>query len=183
MRLRDNPCRGVVAEERLLADALVRFWAIDRESDASILSSGVFPRACYANVVSGSGDIREVRVKDWWSWPGERDALGELLAKHPEAAARTERLAAGLTVMKLIRIANSEYNYCRLGRDIPADLEILARSEMAWGILDLKTGTITMRPRTAWIREAGFPAATPWATKGWCGAAGTVNARRLRGQG
>jgi hypothetical protein len=94
-------------------------------------------------------------MKDWWSFilrPGERDVLGELLAKHPDSAARTERLAAGLSVMKLIRIANSEYNYCRLGRDIPADLEIIARSEMAWRILDFKTRTITMRPGTAWMR-------------------------------
>jgi hypothetical protein len=98
-------------------------------------------------------------MKDWWSFilrPGERDALGELLAKHPDSAARRERLAAGLSVMKLIRIANSEYNYCRLGRDIPADLEIIARSEMAWRILDFKTRTITMRPGTAWMRPLTF---------------------------
>jgi hypothetical protein len=94
-------------------------------------------------------------VNDWWSFilrPNGRDALGELLAKHPEAADRTKRLTTELTVMKLIKIANAEYNYCRIGRDIPADLELAARSEMAWKILDFKTRTIAMRPGTAWMR-------------------------------
>ena len=94
-------------------------------------------------------------MNDWWSFilrPNGRDALGELLAKHPEAADRTKRLTTELTVMKLIKIANAEYNYCRIGRDIPADLELAARSEMAWKILDFKTRTIAMRPGTAWMR-------------------------------
>lgn len=94
-------------------------------------------------------------MKNWWSFilrPGGRDPLGELLAAHPESAARAERLTAGLTVGKLVRIANSEYNYCRLGRDIPVGLEAAARSDLAWRTLEFKTQTIAMRPGTAWMR-------------------------------
>jgi hypothetical protein len=94
-------------------------------------------------------------MNDWWAYilrQEGRDELGELLAKHPRAAARTKRLATDLTVTKLVRIANSEYNYSRLGRDIPSDLEVVARSEMAWSILDVKTRTLKMRPGTAWTR-------------------------------
>jgi hypothetical protein len=96
-------------------------------------------------------------VKDWWPFmlrPSGSDALGELLAKHPDAADRTKRLTDGLTVMKLIKIANAEYNYCRLGRDIPVDLEMLARSDLAWRRLDSKSRTIAMRSGTAWMRTA-----------------------------
>lgn len=93
--------------------------------------------------------------RDWWAYVLKqegRDALGELLAKHPDAAARIERLTQGLTVTKLVRIANSEYNYCRLGRDIPSHLETIDRSDRAWRILDNKTRTIAMRSGTAWTR-------------------------------
>jgi hypothetical protein len=98
-------------------------------------------------------------VTNWWSFilkQEGRDELGLLLAKHPEAVARTDRLVADLTVLKLIKIANSEYNYCRLNRDIPRGPDVVARSEMAWRILAHKSRTIAMRPGTAWMRTVAL---------------------------
>lgn len=96
-------------------------------------------------------------VTDWWSYilaPDGRKDLGRLLAGHPDADANTERLLAGLTVTKLIKIANCEYNYCRIGRDIPAAGDTTARSSRAWTILDNKVANIQMRSGTAWMRTA-----------------------------
>jgi hypothetical protein len=98
-------------------------------------------------------------MTDWWSFilkQEGRDELGALLAKHPEAIVRSERLMTNLTVMKLIKIANSEYNYCRLNRDIPKGPDVVARSNVAWQILDHKTRTIAMRPGTAWMRTVAL---------------------------
>ena len=94
-------------------------------------------------------------MTDWWSYilkPEGQDELGELLAKHPQASAHTQRLTSNLTVTKLVRITNAEYNYCRLNRDIPSNLAVIARSEMAWRILDQKTTNLKMRQNTAWTR-------------------------------
>src|SRR5579859_1964834 len=93
----------------------------------------------------------------WWSLilaPGGTDPLGQLLAQHPEARQRTQLLLSELTVLKLIRIANAEYNYCRIGRDIPTDGEMAERSERAWQTLEFKVRTLEMRHGTAWTRTA-----------------------------
>ena len=94
-------------------------------------------------------------MTDWSSQilvPGGRKDLGRLLASHPDAGANTGRLLTGLTVMKLIKIANCEYNYCRIGRDIPATGDVVGRSDRAWKILDNKVANIQMRSGTAWMR-------------------------------
>ena len=94
-------------------------------------------------------------MTEWWSHilvPGGRKDLGRLLASHPDACAKTERLLTGLTVMKLIKIANCEYNYCRIGRDIAATGGVVGRSDRAWRILDNKVANIQMRSGTAWMR-------------------------------
>ena len=91
----------------------------------------------------------------WWPYVLKqegRDELGELLAKHPEAVARAERLTSDLTVAKLVRIANAEYNCCRLGRDIPPNPDAVERSDQAWRTLELKTRTLVMKEQTAWTR-------------------------------
>ena len=94
-------------------------------------------------------------MTEWWSHilvPGGRKDLGQLLASHPDARVKTERLLTGLTVMKLIKIANCEYNYCRIGRDIAATGDVVGRSDRAWRILDNKVANIQMRSGTAWMR-------------------------------
>lgn len=94
-------------------------------------------------------------MTDWWSQilvPGRRKDLARLLASHPDAGVRTERLLIGLTVVKLIKIANCEYNYCRIGRDILATGDLVGRSDRAWRILDHKVANIQMRSGTAWMR-------------------------------
>jgi hypothetical protein len=94
-------------------------------------------------------------MNDWWPYVLKqegRDELGELLAKHPEAMERAERLTSDLTVTKLVRIANAEYNYCRLGRDIPPNPDAVARSDQAWRTLELKARTLVMKEQTAWTR-------------------------------
>lgn len=96
-------------------------------------------------------------MTDWWSSllvPGRKKDLGRLLATHPHARARTERLLSRLTVMKLIKIANCQYNYCRIGRDIPTSGDVVGRSDLAWTILDNKVANIQMRSGTAWMRTA-----------------------------
>jgi hypothetical protein len=95
----------------------------------------------------------------WWSLilaSGGTDPLGQLLAQHPEASRRTQRLLSELTVVKLIRIANAEYNYCRIGRDISVSGETFVRSEQAWQTLDHKVRTLSMRDGTAWTRTVSL---------------------------
>jgi hypothetical protein len=44
----------------------------------------------------------------------------------------------------------------RLNRDIPKGPDVVARSNVAWQILDHKTRTIAMRPGTAWMRTVAL---------------------------
>jgi hypothetical protein len=93
---------------------------------------------------------------------GDRDALwrevfftatplkaAEVLAAHPDAAARTARLIAEPTAGRVVAIANAMYNPCR-----PEHLAATGRaaSEEAWGILLSRRNTPYMRAGTQWER-------------------------------
>jgi hypothetical protein len=85
--------------------------------------------------------------------PGSIPQTGRNLAAHPDAAARTQRLVANLTLSRLILLANVEHNKSR-----PSQLRELSphdRSrdpELAWKLLDHGMANMQTRENTAWTR-------------------------------
>ena len=71
----------------------------------------------------------------------------EVLAAHPDAAARTARLLAEPTTRRVVAIANAMYNPCR-----PKYLPATGRAEKAWAILLSRQDTPYMRAGTQWER-------------------------------
>src|SRR5207302_145513 len=77
-----------------------------------------------------------------------------VLAAHPDAIELTAELLSDLTVWKLIRIANVEYNKLRPNQ-IPDNPDPVARSRAAWELLDYHVRTIEMKGSgTDWARTA-----------------------------
>lgn len=73
--------------------------------------------------------------------------VGKLLARHPDAIAFTQRLLSGLTVERLIAIADALHNKCRiseLGAAAPGDPQ--RQAELAWAALFLGARKTYGRP-------------------------------------
>ena len=86
--------------------------------------------------------------------PGGIPRVGALLARHPESSARTRLLLDGLTVQRLIAIADALHNRCRVG-----DMQAMApgdpvrQSTLAWDALD-RGATKTYRITSGWTGAA-----------------------------
>lgn len=90
-------------------------------------------------------------------WPavlaagGTTPWLGQLLAEHPQADAKTRVVLQGLSVERLVRLANVQHNRCR--RDSLRDVERISRqraSDQAWTQLLTGLSDMQMRDGTAW---------------------------------
>lgn len=94
---------------------------------------------------------------NWWTAILRRDApppVGMLLASHPNAAALTRDLVAGLTVVRLIAIADTLHNKCRpneMRRAAPGDA--LHQADLAWDNLLFGVDRTYTRP-SGWTRTA-----------------------------
>jgi hypothetical protein len=100
----------------------------------------------YANSTSG-GDRNALWREVFFTATPLKAA--EVLAAHPDAAARTARLVAEPTAGRVVAIANAMYNPCR-----PKHLAATGRaaSEEAWGILLSRRDTAYIRSGTQWER-------------------------------
>jgi hypothetical protein len=113
------------------------------------------------------GDTASVAVRPsastigaWWmkvldqnvSATRQMRELAPLLALHPDAADLTAELLRDLTVWKLIRIANVEFNKLR-PQHIPPLQDPVARSRAAWELLIHHLATMPMKTTgTDWAR-------------------------------
>lgn len=92
-------------------------------------------------------------VVDWWREILAPSApvppVARLLGRHPGAEALTDDLLEGLTVAKLVRIANVAHNRCRLSY-IPDDLREEVRAQIAWDLMGTGMRQMAMRDNTAW---------------------------------
>jgi hypothetical protein len=92
---------------------------------------------------------------DWWSvilQPGDAPRVGRLLEDHPNAQAYTRRLLAGLTVERLVAIADALHNDCRPSRmaaAAPGDPR--RQADLAWDKLLVGVNK-THRGSTGWTR-------------------------------
>lgn len=96
----------------------------------------------------------------WWrrvldqNVPATRQmrVLAPLLAAHPDADDLTRVLLEDLTVWKLIRIANVEFNQLR-PQHLSPEGDVIARSRAAWERLFARVGAVKMREAgTDWAR-------------------------------
>jgi hypothetical protein len=77
--------------------------------------------------------------------------LGQLLAEHPQAADNARRVLNGMSVERLVLLANVQHNRCR--RSALADALQVSRehtSERAWNLLLTGLCDMQMRDGTAW---------------------------------
>ena len=136
----------VWAEFLELAAAGPSFGAPAVDGDLVIAGAASAPvRAAAAHVTSGP--IRPMRGDaDVWSEildVRSIPAVGRLLASSPNAAGNTRRLLAGLSVQRLVAIADALWNKCR-----PADMKAqapddpLAQAELAWHYLFIHANKI-----------------------------------------
>jgi hypothetical protein len=119
------------------------------------------PTVAYSRDTSSTPPSAKI-VGRWWARVLDRNVtqtrqmrtLAPVLAAHPDAIELIAELLSDLTVWKLIRIANVEYNKLRPNQ-MPDNPDPVARSRAAWELLDHHVRTIEMKGSgTDWARTA-----------------------------